>query len=90
MNANGTHQVRLTDNVTEDAQPAWSPDGSKIAFTTFRDGNAEIYAMNAEGMERTRSASRTTWPGIKRPRGRPTAPRSRSTATVTATARSTR
>jgi TolB protein len=29
--------------------PAWSPDGSKIAFTTSRDGNPEIYIMNRDG-----------------------------------------
>jgi TolB protein len=29
--------------------PAWSPDGSKIAFTSNRDGNPEIYVMNKDG-----------------------------------------
>ena len=29
--------------------PAWSPDGSKLAFTSNRDGNAEIYVMNRDG-----------------------------------------
>jgi TolB protein len=29
--------------------PAWSPDGSKIAFTSNRDGNPEIYIMNRDG-----------------------------------------
>jgi TolB protein len=29
--------------------PAWSPDGSRIAFLTGRDGNGEIYVMNADG-----------------------------------------
>ena len=29
--------------------PAWSPDGSKLAFTSNRDGNPEIYVMNKEG-----------------------------------------
>lgn len=27
--------------------PSWSPDGSKIAFSSDRDGNYEIYVMNA-------------------------------------------
>ena len=26
-----------------------SPDGKKIAFSSYRDGNFEIYAMNADG-----------------------------------------
>ena len=30
-------------------QPAWSPDGGKIAFVSTRDGNPEIYVMNADG-----------------------------------------
>jgi TolB protein len=29
--------------------PAWSPDGTKIAFMTNRDGNQEIYVMDASG-----------------------------------------
>src|SRR6266568_699008 len=28
---------------------AWSPDGSKLAFTSNRDGNPEIYVMNRDG-----------------------------------------
>ena len=31
------------------AAPAWSPDGRKIAFASERDGNSEIYLMNADG-----------------------------------------
>jgi len=34
-----------------DYWPAWSPDGKKIAFTTSRDGNYEIYLMNPDGTE---------------------------------------
>jgi Tol biopolymer transport system component len=33
----------------KDGSPAWSPDGKRIAFYSERDGNAEIYAMNADG-----------------------------------------
>ena len=31
-----------------------SPDGSKIIFHSYRDGNAEIYIMNADGSNQTR------------------------------------
>ncbi len=29
--------------------PEWSPDGSKLAFKTYRDGNWEIYVMDTNG-----------------------------------------
>jgi Tol biopolymer transport system component len=32
-----------------DENPAWSPNGQAIAFTSDRDGNSEIYVMNADG-----------------------------------------
>ncbi len=34
--------------------PAWSPDGSKIAFESYRDGQAEIYVMDANGANQRR------------------------------------
>ncbi|GEM_PF-4406778 len=34
--------------------PVWSPDGQKIAFTSNRDGNWEIYVMNYDGTEQKR------------------------------------
>ena len=29
--------------------PAWSRDGRTIVFVSWRDGNGEVYAMNADG-----------------------------------------
>jgi TolB protein len=49
MNADGTSPINLTNSAAFDGGPAWSPDGTRIAFTTVRDGNAEIYVMNADG-----------------------------------------
>ena len=43
--------LRLTFGPGADIQPAWSPDGSRIAFTSNRDGNNEIYIMNADGTD---------------------------------------
>ncbi len=34
--------------------PDWSPDGRRIAFDSDRDGNFEVYAMNADGSGVTR------------------------------------
>ena len=53
MNSDGSNQSSLT-NGQGGYYPDWSPDGTKIAFTTSRDGNAEIYAMNADGSNQTR------------------------------------
>jgi Tol biopolymer transport system component len=46
---NGDHLRRLTDNAAGDDQPAWSPGGRKLAFHSTRDGNDEIYVMDADG-----------------------------------------
>lgn len=41
---------RLTNSPAPDLDPAFSPDGSKIVFsTTERDGNQEIYIINSDG-----------------------------------------
>jgi Tol biopolymer transport system component len=38
VNFDGTELMRLTDTPGENKQPAWSPDGNKLAFQTNRDG----------------------------------------------------
>jgi TolB protein len=45
----GSGQKNLTQNPDDDFLPLWSPDGSRIAFISRRDGRDEIYVMNADG-----------------------------------------
>ncbi len=45
----GKNLVRLTDAPGYDAEGSYSADGSKIVFTSFRDGDGEIYIMDADG-----------------------------------------
>ena len=48
-NPNGGFETNITNNVATDGGPNYSADGTKIAFSTDRDGNNEIYQMNADG-----------------------------------------
>lgn len=45
---------RVTADTASATDPAVSPDGSRIAFVSTRDGNAEIYVMDADGTNLTR------------------------------------
>ena len=50
----GSDQRRLTENHHEDFSPAWSPNGSKIAFVRHEEGFKVfkgIYTMNHDGSE---------------------------------------
>lgn len=57
VNADGTSPTRLTNSPENDTYPSWSPDGSKIVFQSYRDGNSEIYVMNPDGTGQTRLTS---------------------------------
>ena len=53
MNDDGTQVTNLTKHAGRNFAPAWSPDGTKIAFFLDRDRNYEIYVMNADGSGQT-------------------------------------
>jgi Tol biopolymer transport system component len=40
-------EVSTQETEARNYDAAFSPDGTKIAFTSFRDGNGEVYAMDA-------------------------------------------
>jgi len=47
--ADGSDATRLTDDPAYDGMPAWSPDGTQIAFVSARSGAAQVYRMDADG-----------------------------------------
>ena len=49
MNTVGGGVIRVTNNTLIDTSPKYSPDGRRLAFSTNRDGNYEIYSANIDG-----------------------------------------
>jgi Tol biopolymer transport system component len=54
MNGDGTSPANLSITPSYDQFPEWSTDGSKIVFTSSRDGNDQIYSMKSDGSGQTR------------------------------------
>ena len=47
--ADGSNPRRITDDPEDDLGPAWSPDGTRIAFTRGLEDDPNIFVMNADG-----------------------------------------
>lgn len=52
--AKGGEARQLTTNSAYDAYPFWSPDGSRIAFASDREGSLDIFVIPAKGGKATR------------------------------------
>lgn len=69
VDVDGSDQIQLTSGAQGESSPIWSPDGSRIAFTTRRgsDDAAQIYVLDTRGGEAMRltehptSAQSVTW-----------------------------
>ena len=58
-NINGGTATWIIDNNSgstgkTDIQPKYSPNGENVTFVSDRDGNSEIYVMDADGSNQTR------------------------------------
>ena len=53
VDADGSDLVQLTTAPGGNNRPRWSSDGTRIGFESGRDGNPEIYVMNADGSNQT-------------------------------------
>ena len=60
MEADGSHIVNLSRTLSEEGEPAWSPDGKQIAYVSARPGNTQIYVMNPDGSGVRRLTHRPT------------------------------
>lgn len=54
INADGTGLQQLMNIPGADFEPAWSPEGDRIAFTSIRDGNKQIYVLDINSLVVTR------------------------------------
>lgn len=52
LSGKGGEAKRISDNFDDPSVPDWSPDGSKIAYQSYRSGNYHIWTMNPDGSEK--------------------------------------
>ncbi len=59
QNIEGGDLRRLTSNSWNDVSPSWSPDGTRIAFVSEKEGSPQIFTVAPDG-----SDERTVAPGV--------------------------
>ncbi len=57
MNTDGTNIVNLTNNSVDDKKASWSPNGTKLAYSSLVSGSQEIFTMNPDGTSKTQLTS---------------------------------
>jgi dipeptidyl aminopeptidase/acylaminoacyl peptidase len=53
MNADGSELTRLTTDVSIEKEPAFSPDGKRLSFSSDRSGTFQIYLLDLSTMQVT-------------------------------------
>jgi len=69
MDANGSNQMNISnnpvvfgvDNSGWQIDPAWSPDGNKIAFVSRRSGFVDIWVMDSDGSNQVNLTNQPTY-----------------------------
>jgi uncharacterized repeat protein (TIGR01451 family) len=58
MNADGSNRTYLTSSTDTEQEPAFSPDGTRIAYMRQLGNNPEVWVMNADGSGQTNLSQR--------------------------------
>ena len=65
MRADGTRRRNVTRSTGLDEYPSWSPDGRRLAFNSYRDGQFEVYVTRLDGSRQvniTHNPAPDKWP----------------------------
>ena len=72
VNANGSHEIRVSDGRANNIYTSWLPDGKRVAFSSNREGGDRkfLYVVNAaDGSGLTRVSDAQSFFGRWSPRG---------------------